>query len=186
MEDAQIVELYWQRDEAALAETETKYGNYCLAIANGILHDAQDAQECVNDTYLGAWNAIPPHRPAALSTFLGKIARRLAIKKWEEKTAEKRGGGATEASLAELEELLPSDKAIDEGLSEEDLARIVKGFLLSLPVDEQRVFMRRYWFFDSISDISKRYRFSQSKVKSMLKRTRDKLKARLRKEGVEI
>ena len=186
MDDAHIVELFWSRDESALAEAEAKYGRYCLAIADGILHDAQDAKECVNDAFLGAWNAIPPHRPAVLSTFLGKITRRLSLKKWEEKTAAKRGGGTTEASLDELEELLPSDKAVDEGLSEEELSRILRAFLRTLPADERHVFMRRYWFFDSIVDISSRYSFSESKVKSMLKRTRDKLAARLRREGVDI
>ena len=186
MDDARIVELFWQRDESALTETETKYGRYCLAIADGILHNDEDAQECVNDAYLGAWNTIPPHKPAVLSTILGKITRRLALKKWRDASAEKRGGGATELSLSELEELVPAGQSIDESLSEEELARIVADILLEQPIDERRVFMRRYWFFDSIGDISARFLFSESKVKSMLKRMRDRLAVRLRKEGVLV
>lgn len=105
MEDARIIELFWQRDEAALAEMKGKYGRYCLSIVNSILHDNQDAQECVNDAYLAAWNAIPPHEPISLPAFLGKITRRLALKKYRDKTRDKRGGTNVDASLDELNEL---------------------------------------------------------------------------------
>lgn len=186
MEDARIVELFWQRDEAALTEAENSYGRYCLTIANNILGDAQDAQECVNDTFLGAWNAIPPHRPDSLRAFLGKIARRLAIKKWRAKTADKRGGGNVAVSFDELDELALPDKDIDANLTDEELARIMRTFVEGLSVDERRVFVCRYWRFDSIGDISKRYGFTQGKVKSMLRRTREKLKARLVEEGVWV
>ena len=186
MDDARIVELFWERDEAALTETKAKYESYCFSIANGILHNTQDAQECVNDTFLGAWNAIPPHRPQMLSTFLGKITRHLSLNKWRDKNAGKRGGSSVDASLEELNELAIDGHGIDEGLAEEELSRILRDFLETLPADERRVFLCRYWYFDSIGDICKRFGFSKSKVKSQLKRTRDKLALRLQEEGVWV
>ena len=184
MEDSQIIELYWQRNERALSETQTKYGHYCFSIANGILHDAQDAQECVNDTYIGAWNAIPPHRPNALSIFLGKITRRLSLKRWRDARADKRGGGSIAVSYDELAECIPDNRNVDERLNAEELLKTIDAFIDGLPDDERRVFLRRYWYFDSIDSISARYGFGTSKVKMMLKRTRDKLGLCLRKEGV--
>ena len=186
MEDNRIVELYWQRDERAISETEKKYGSYCFSIANRILQDSEDAQECVNDTYLGAWNAMPPHRSETLSTFLGKIARHLSLKKRREKSADKRGGGSVEESLDELEECIPSGQTIDDRLAAEELTEVINAFLDTLPLTERRVFLRRYWYFDSISEISSRFGFGESKVKMMLKRTRDKLLARLKKEEVLV
>ena len=186
MEDGRIVDLYWQRDEAAISETEKKYGGYCLSIASHILQDHEDAQECVNDTYLGAWNAMPPHRPENLSTFLGKITRRLSLKKRRAKLAYKRGGGSAEESIDELEACIPSGQTIDDSLAVAELTEIINAFLDTLPLTERRVFLRRYWYFDSISEISSRYGFGESKVKMMLKRTRDKLQLRLKKEGVLV
>ena len=186
MEDAQIVELYWQRDESAIAETKHKYGRYCFSIANNILRDREDADECVNDTWLGAWNAMPPHRPSMLSTFLGKITRRLSLKKYRDKRAAKRGGGAIEESIDELEQLIGADQRIDEGLEVEELTQILAKFMATLNPNERRVFMCRYWYFDSISDISKRFGLSTSNVKVMLKRTRDKLAAHLEREGIYV
>ena len=186
MEDVRIIELFWRRDETALTEAKTKYGRYCLSIATSILHDTQDAKECVNDTWLAAWNAIPPHEPISLSAFLGKITRRLALKKYRDKTRDKRGGTNVDVSLEELNELALPDLSIDAGLTDEELARIMRDFLDELPVEERRVFLRRYFFFDSIGDISERFGFSKSKVKSQLKRTRDKLAVRFRKEGVWV
>ena len=180
MEDRRIVDLYWQRDETAIAETENKYGRFCFSIANNILRNREDAKECVNDTWLGAWNAMPPHRPEILSTFLGKITRRLSLRKWRARTAEKRGGGSMELSIEELEECIPSGQRIDEGLE------IISTFLEALPPEERRVFMRRYWYFDSIRDISRRFGFGESKVKMMLKRTRDKLLICLQKEEIWV
>ena len=186
MEDGQIVDLYWQRDETALTETERKYGRYCFSIASNILHDREDAQECVNDTYLGAWNAIPPHRPTVLSTFLGKITRRLSLKKYRDQRADKRGGGAIEAHVDELEELIPDGQNIDDHLNAQELAGTLVEFVKTLNDNERRVFMCRYWYFDSISDIATRFGLSQSNVKVMLKRTRDKLAAHLEREGIYV
>lgn len=186
MEDCRIIELYWQRNEAALAETQKKYGQYCYAIANSILHNNEDAEESVNDTYIGAWNAIPPHRPAVLSTFLGKITRRLSLKRLRYRAAGKRGGGEVIAVLDEYEKCIPYGQSIDERIEAKELTNIINAFLESLPAEERRVFLCRYWYFDSISDIASRFGFSQSKVKIMLKRTRDKLLLRLRKEDIFI
>ena len=182
MEDSEIVGLYWQRDERAIAETERKYGSYCLSIARRVLGNEEDARECVNDTYLGAWNAIPPHRPAVLSTFLGKIARRISLKKRREKNADKRGGGVLAESLDELEDCVPSGQRIDEEIEAKELTGILNAFLGSLPADERRVFLRRYWYFDSVREIAARYGFGESRVKMMLKRARDRLRRRLEEE----
>ena len=184
MEDRQIVELFFSRNEQALSEAEQKYGNYCFAIANRVLANSEDAKECVNDTLLGAWNAIPPHKPGKLSTFLGKIARRTALKKQRDRSALKRGGTAADVSAEELEECLPEGLSFDEALALSELTEIIDLFLKELPAAERRVFLRRYWFFDSIGDISKRFGYGESKVKMMLKRTRDKLKACLEKEDI--
>ena len=184
MDDAGIVELFWQRDEAALSEATSKYERYCFSIAHNILNNPEDAKECVNDTFLAAWNAIPPHRPDVLSTFLGKITRRLSLKKWRDASAGKRGGGSIAASYDELAECIPSDMSADEALDAEELRKLIDAFVDALDDDERRVFLRRYWFFDSIDDISGRYGYGSSKVKMMLKRMRDKLRARLEKEGM--
>ncbi len=186
MEDSQIIEMFWERNEAAISETEKKYGRYCCLIAGRILGVKEDALECINDVYLAAWNAIPPHRPENLRTFLGKIARRLALKKRRDQTRDKREGGAVDLSLEELDECIPSDRQIDESLEAKELSRIIDAFLETLPVDERRVFLRRYWYFDSVNAIAGRYGFGESRVKMMLKRTRDKLAARLRKEGIFV
>lgn len=184
MEDLEIVELYWQRNEEAIKETSKKYGNYCYTIANNILYNNEDAQECVNDTYLGAWNAIPPHHPYVLSTFLGKITRRLSLNKWREKNAIKRGNGEAALSFDELEECIPSNSSIKEELALKELSDAINVFLETLKVDERKVFVCRYFYFESIDEIAFRFSFTPSKVKMMLKRTRDRLKDYLIGKGV--
>ena len=183
MDDKSIIELYWQRDEEAIRQTQLKYGRYCYAIAHNILRSREDAEECENDTYLDAWNSIPPERPSPMKTFLGAITRRCALDKYRKNTAQKRGGGDIPLPLSELEECISSGKSIDDEISEEELARALSAFLYSLPEDECNVFLRRYWHFDSISDICRRYGFGASKVKMMLKRTRSKLSKYLETEG---
>lgn len=186
MEDSRIIELYWRREEAAIAETDKKYGKYCYTIAHNILRSGEDSKECVNDTYAGAWNAMPPHRPSFLSAFLGKITRRLALKRLRGSLAEKRGGGETAASFEELEECIPSQKSIDDWIEIEALTQILNEFLDMLPDNERRVFLRRYWYFDSVKTIAAGFGFTESKVKMLLKRTRDKLKERLCEEEIWI
>ena len=184
MNDSQIVALYWARDEAALSESAVKYGAYCRTIAWNILHSDEDSDETVNDTWLGAWNAMPPHRPSVLSTFLGKITRRLSLKRWRSNEAQKRGGGETALALDELMDCIPNGKSIDERLAAEELARVIDSFLASLPAAERQVFVRRYWYMAPISEICKQYGYSKSKTESMLYRTRKKLLMKLTAEGV--
>lgn len=184
MEDKQIVDLYLARSENAITETASKYRRYCYAIAYNILANCGDAEECVNDTYLGAWNSIPPCQPAILSTFLGKITRRLAIKKWQKEHAAKRGGGEIVIALEELEECIPAGQNIEQEIETAELGKKINEFVMSLPLTERNVFICRYWYMDAISEICQQFGFSQSKVKSMLQRTRNKLQVYLEKEGV--
>lgn len=184
MDDTQIVELYWARKESAIEETEAKYGSYCRSIAGNILQNQDDAEECVNDTWLGAWNSMPPHRPSVLSTFLGKLTRRISIDKWRRTTAKKRGDGQLPLVLSELEDCISDGKSIEEETERKLLAEVIAAFIKSLPETEQKVFLCRYWYMDSVSSIATRFRFSESKIKSMLFRTREKLRVRLEKEGL--
>ncbi len=183
MEDKQIVSLYWERSERAVDETAAKYGRYCFAIAHNILGDAADAEESVNDTYFDAWNSMPPHRPTTLSTFLGKITRRISIDKWRKGRAEKRGSGQMSVVLDELSECIPDGHSVEHAMEQHLLAHVINSFVKSLPTVEQQVFLCRYWYLDSIATISRQFGFSESKVKSMLYRTREKLHIALSKEG---
>lgn len=183
MEDGQIIELYWGRSEKAIQETAAKYGAYCHAIAFGILRDDMEAEESVNDTWLDAWNSMPPHRPAALAAFLGQITRRISIDRWRRRNAEKRGGGEIAVALEELGECTAGDENVQREAELRALGEALNDFLRSLPRTEQQVFLCRYWYMDPIEDIAKRFGFSQSKVKSMLHRTRGKLREYLTEKG---
>ncbi len=183
MDDGQIVSLYFARSEKALAETDAKYGAYCRAVAAAILPDRRDAEEAVSDGYMAAWGSIPPHRPENLGTYLAKLTRRAALKRWRARDAQKRGGGQTEAALEELAEVLPGGTDPARAVEDRALTESLDRFLASLPDTERRVFLRRYWYLDSIGAICQRCGFSQSKVKSMLARTRQKLLTHLKKEG---
>lgn len=183
MDDKQIVDLYFARKEQAIRETAKKYGKYCFAIARNILQNSSDAEETVNDTYMGAWNSIPPHRPAMLSTYLGKITRRLALKRWTANRTQKRGGSEIALALEELAGCIPSDFDVESRINEDELTQILNDIVRNLPNPESHVFLCRYWYLDSIEAIARRFDFSQSKVKSMLSRTRKKLYAHLQKEG---
>lgn len=154
MEDAQIVALYWARDEAALAESEQKYGGYCRAIALGILENREDAAECVNDTWLRAWKAMPPRRPARLDAFLGKLTRNLSLDRWRALRAQKRGGGQTELALSELEECLPAVSTPEHALEAQDLAESLNRFLEALPREKRVLFVQRYWYLRSVEELA--------------------------------
>lgn len=186
MEDAQIVALYFDRKEEAIRETANKYGKYCFSIAYNILTSRADAEETVNDTYLGAWRAIPPHRPKYLNTFLGKITRRLALMKWKARTAQKRGGGEVVLALEELGECIPDANTPDRVMEQKELASHINAFLKTLPDMEQQVFVSRYWYLNPVKTVAAQFDFSESKVKSMLSRTRKKLSVYLQKEGVTV
>lgn len=183
MDDAHIVDLFWARSEDAISETSAKYGDYCHSIAYSILADNEDAAESVNDTYFDAWNTMPPHRPTMLSTFLGKITRRIAIDKWRGRTAEKRGGCEITLALDELSECIPSRCSVEDEIELADLVKVIDNFVMSLPLMQRRVFICRYWYLDSVSTIAKQFGFSQSKVKMMLHRQRSKLLTTLEKEA---
>ncbi len=184
MDDRELVELYWQRNERAISETETRYGAYCRAIARGVLGNDADAEECCNDVWAAAWNAMPPHRPNDLRAFLARITRNLALKRLRALTAEKRGGGETALALEELEEIIPAGTTLDEEIEARELARKLDEFLGTLGVTERRVFLCRYWYFDDLRDIASRFGMGESRVKMMCKRTRDKLRLFLRKEDL--
>lgn len=183
MEDSHIVALYWDRSEEAIARTADKYGRYCYSIAYHILADAGDSDEAVNDTYLGAWNSIPPHRPSALSTFLGKLTRRISINRWNERRADKRGGGELPLALDELAEAVPAQGTPEEAVAVRELTQSIDRFLACLPERERDMFVCRYWFLAPIAEIGERFGAGTSKVKSTLFRTRNKLKAHLEQEG---
>ena len=181
-DDQKIIELYCNRSENAIAETDGKYGRYCTAIAYGILGSREDAQECVSDAYLTAWNAIPPRRPADLGTYLGKITRNLSIDRLRTRSREKRGGGEAPLALEELEEVVAGSDSPENEAVRKELTAALNRFLAGLTQQERYVFVRRYWYLDSLTDISEKTGFSGSKVASMLYRLRGRLKKQLIEE----
>jgi len=185
MDDSKIIELYWERSEDAITETDIKYGRLCRHIVKNILRSRQDEEECVNDTYLGIWNTIPPQRPNVFSAFVGRIARNQALKKYEYVTAEKRNPEAA-CSLAELDECVSSRDSVETELESRRIEKAINDFLWSQQEEKRLVFVLRYWNFESIAVISKRSGFSESKITSMLYHTRLKLRAYLESEGIEL
>lgn len=182
MEDNDIIDLYLQRSEQAIAETDAKYGGFCFSIAYNILSNREDSEESVSDTYLTAWNTIPPRCPNFLNAFLGKVTRHLSIDRWRRRGAQKRGGGEIMLALEELENCV--DVHNTEGAFEQrELTRVLNRFLTSLSEMERNIFLSRYWYLDSIQTISECSGFTQSKVTSMLYRMRGKLRKVLDKEG---
>ena len=184
MDDLRIIELYFEREEQAIKETESKYGKLCHSIAYNILNNHEDSEECVNDTYVGVWNAIPPTRPNNFMAFICKITRNLSLKRLEFTKREKRSADII-ISFEDLAAVLP-DERYAPNISDEDVGKVISEFLHNQKEDAKNVFIRKYYFFDSISEIAKRYSFTESKVKNMLFYTRNKLKDYLIKEGVEI
>lgn len=184
MDDISIVKLYFARSEQAIQETDSKYGGYCYSIAYHILANPEDSEESVSDTYLSAWNTIPPRRPNLLAPFLGKIVRNISIDRWRKNGALKRGGGEMPLALEELQECVASEENLEAGYEQKELVRQVRDFLAGLPDTERRVFVCRYWYLDSTADIGKRFGFSESKVSSMLHRIRCRLEKHLKREGL--
>ena len=184
MNDQQIIDLYWQRDTAAIHEASKKYGAYCFSIANNILDSKEDSEECVNDTWLKTWNAIPPKRPAILQMFLAKITRNLSLDRFLARTAQKRGGGEISLVLDELAECTPSSSDVAGEYERKELGQFIRKYINSLPERDRNVFLRRYFFADPIADIAIRYGLSENNVMVILSRTRKKLKNRLQKEGL--
>lgn len=186
MEDLKIIELFFERKECAIAETERKYGRYLSKIAYNILFDKEDSEECVNDTYMKAWNAIPPQRPKILSTFLGKITRRLAIDVFRKKNAEKRGKSEFASSLSELDECIPDNFSAEKEFEYNLLSENINSFLASLSKENRDIFVCRYFYSDSIKEIASFFGTSESKIKSSLFRSRKILKEQLLKEGFDL
>ena len=183
MEDSAIVGLFWERDESAIRETEITYGRYCRTIAFNILGDEEDVQECLNDTWLGAWNSIPPARPACLSAFLAKITRNLAISKYRAKYAKKRTGDRLSESLDELGECIPvSNDNVSQAIDRRILAEAINGYLDTCSEKQRKIFVRRFFYFDSIAEISQMYGIGQSDVKVTLMRMRRSLQKILEEE----
>ena len=185
MEDEKIIELFWQRDEQAISESRSKYGGLCRSVAGNILADRSDCEECLSDTWLGAWNAIPPARPGRLGAFLVKITRNLALKKAEYLNAAKRRSSLNE-SLEELSECVESYATVETETERRRIESAINAFLGQLAVEKRKVFVWRYWYFYSVEEICRRTGYSKSKVKSMLFRLRGELKECLVKEEVEI
>lgn len=185
MDDQKIIQLYWNRSEKAITATNAKYGRYCHSIAYHILHSHEDAEECVDETWLQTWNSIPPERPRRLQAFLGKITRNLSLNRYEKESAQKRGGGTIPLILEELAECIPAnhpDSIIDEFAFKDLLER----FLDALPQETCKLFIRRYWYMESIRELSKKFHKSENNINVTLFRTREKLRDYLEKEGVAL
>lgn len=186
MKDSNIVDLYLARDEEAIVQSAKSYGKKIKSLAGRICNDETIAEECENDTYLRAWNSIPPHEPRTyLFSFLAKITRFLAIDRLKEMTSQKRNAEIVELSH-EIESVIPSGQTVDSEFMGDELKRIINAFLRKLPEEKRNVFIRRYWFMESVAEISEKYSISEGKVKTILFRVRAELKKWLEKEGYSI
>ena len=186
MDDREIIELYLNRKEQAVTESDAKYGRYCGRIAYNILGDIEDTEECVSDTWLRAWNAIPPTIPKILKAFFGKITRNLSLNRLEKEHARKRGSGETGAVLDELAECVADPRAEAWSADSVVLRDTINAFLKDLPAENRRIFIRRYWYMDPVSQIALDERCGESRIKMILLRARKELAKRLTKEGIEI
>ena len=184
LKDQEIVALFWRRDERAVAAAREKYGAYLLRVAMGILPRRQDGEECVNDAYLGAWNSIPPQRPAVLQTYLGKLTRRIAIDRCRRNTAEKRGGGEVALSIDELAECLPDRSTVEEAVELRCITAALDVFLGTLSREKRRAFVLRYWYALPVREVAEILGFSETKTANLLSRTRRSLREHLEKEGL--
>ena len=186
MEDCRIIELYWQRNETAIEETHTKYGHYLSTISMNIVKNLEDMEECVNDTYLHAWNSIPPTIPNILKVYLGTIVRNLSLDCYKKRFTTHHAANQFTVLLSELEECLPAAGSVEQTLEDKEIAAQISRFLRTLSTEKQQIFIRRYFYCEDIKEISKRLGFSQSKVKSALFDTRKKLRKHLEKEGITL
>lgn len=186
MEDAQIIALYWSRSQEAVAETAEKYGPFLTCLSYHIVHSRHDAEECVNDAYLHAWNAIPPERPAAFRAWLGRVTRNLSLDRWKRDHAQKRGGGNMALLLGELTDCLPATQAPEQALAEQELGVLISRFLQRQQPGARYMFLRRYWYGDPLADIAQSLGCGEARVKSSLFRTRRALRRELEREGVAL
>lgn len=186
MEDREIVNLYWNRNEDAISETDSKYGGYCKSIAKNILENFEDVEECVNDTYLKAWNSMPPKRPNRLSTYLGKITRNISFDRYRHGKARKRGGGEIALVLDELAECVSGIDSVEQEVSRNQLIEDINGFLNLLPKEKCNIFLCRYWYAMPVTEIAKRFKTTEGNVSVVLNRIRNKLKRYLAERGHDL
>lgn len=185
MEDSQIIDLYWRRDEAAIAETQRKYGVFCYSVAKNILSVHEDAEECVNDTYHRAWDSIPPQRPVKLRAWLGRVVRNLALNLWNKNHTQKRYAGMTEL-LSELEDCVPSPQTIEREIEEKELSGFLNAWLLSLNREDRVLFVRRYWNGEALRDLAKERKLDPARLAQRMYRLRGQLRTALEKEGIVL
>lgn len=186
MEDQAIIDLYWAREERAIEETAQKYGSYCRAIAQNILRNRSDTEECLNDTWLQTWNSLPPQRPNILPVYLGTITRNLSLNRCRRANAQRRGQGKLELAYEELQESVPDHATVEQQVAARELGRKLDKFLRSLSLKDCCIFLRRYWYMDTNLQIAQRYHMTEGGVKANLHRTRKKLKAYLEQEGYDL
>ena len=185
MEDSKIIELFCERSEKAIVELQKKYGSLCTKVANNILNDARDTEECLNDAYLGVWNTIPPQKPNPLLSYVCRIVRNIAIKKYHKNTAKKRNS-IYDAALDELENCFPSSFSVEDEFNAIETARIIDNFLETLDSESRVMFVRRYWYSDSVSNLAETFHTSSHNISVRLSRIREKLKKHLIREGVSL
>lgn len=183
MNDEKIIQLYWDRDEQAIQASMDTYGPYCRAVAREILHNPSDEEEAVADTWLKAWDAIPPSRPQYLRLFLGKLTRNISLSLWRRQTAFRRGGGQVTLALEELGECIGAESSLEEQVNMRELEKALSAFLRMEPDMRRNVFLHRYFYLEDIAAIARRYELRESNVRMMLSRTRQKLKKFLIQEG---
>lgn len=186
MDDSEIVQLFFARSENAINEVSKKYKNYCRKIAENITGSSEDAEECVNDALMKAWEIIPPHRPNILSTFLGKITRNIAINARKRALAEKRGGGGSALVFEELSEMISGSAGVEQEQERRELINEINAFLGKLPERKRNIFVCRYWYCDSIRDIAAEFATTENNVSVILNRTRKQLREHLQKRGFDI
>lgn len=186
MEDHTIVMLFWDRSEKAVEAAADRYGGYCYKIALSLLGDPEDAMECVNDTWLRAWNAIPPARPQHLAVYLGKITRNLCLNRIKHRSTQRCGGGMGQVLLSELEDCLPTGENVETALADAELKGALEGWLREQPMEKRGIFLRRYFLSRSVGEIAREYGISESKVTSILHRLRKSLRDYLEKEGISL
>lgn len=186
MEDNDIIQMYWNRDDRAIGATSEKYGHYCKAIAKNILGSEEDAEECVNDTYLKAWDSMPVHWPERLAAYIGRITRNLSFNKYKHNRMEKRGGGETALVLDELTDCISDTDDVEQTVDRKELQMAINYFVRNLPEQKRNIFIRRYWYADPVFEIAKDYGMLQGSVSKMLERTRKQLKIYLIERGFEL
>ena len=186
MDDEKIIGLFFDRSENAISETDKKYGKPCRRLTYNVTGNYEDSEECVNDTYLRLWNVIPPKRPPDFAAYLFRIARNIALNLIRGRSTDKRGGAMRSVDYDEIAECIPDKNTVERQTDDDTAIKAIEKFLASLPREKQIIFLKRYWYFNPVADIASELNISESKVKMTLMRAREKLRAELEKEGIEI